>query len=179
MKRLNKILAAFTIVELAIVMAMIGILAIIAIPKMFDVAEQSRKKLVVSLTSSLQTTVDLAHAQWQASGQPPYVTIGTEAFYTSVIGYPLNTGQTLVNPMTTTECINLWNALLKNPPLALSTETNADCRLNNTCKFEVSTQIVEETLGQKTLCKFTDKDDNYITYDTKDGTIYSTISSIY
>lgn len=162
----------FTIIELVVVMVVIGVLSAVALPRLFDLAGQARQSAVISITSSLKTAGELAHTQWIAAGQPTSVAVGDTVFFTGTQGYPLNVTVAAspagLTSVVAQDCIDLWNALLKNPPIA---SADTDCLALNTCKFKV-------TVAAST-CTFTDKGNNEITYDTTNGNVTSTVDTVY
>ena len=156
--------SGFTIIELVIVILVIGILSAVALPRMIDLSTQARKSVVLAVAGNLSTSIELLRSQWIAEGKGNTVTnFDGQEFYigtTSTNGAVKNTGAISVTTFDVTECINLWEKLLRNPPKTLADST---CLASRTCKFEA------KYVGD--VCTYSDRDLNAIDYNVATGTI--------
>ena len=162
--------SGFTIIELVIVILVIGILSAVALPRMIDLSTQARKSVILAITGNLSTSVELLRSQWIAEGKNPTVTnFDGQIFYigaNNIKGTVQNIGTSNVTTLALSDCVDLWNALLMNPPKALADST---CLSQRTCKFEVKLSPVG--------CAYTDRDGNSIKYDRENGIVDATAGS--
>ena len=82
----------FTLIELIVVIVILGILAAFAVPKFMGLEDQARVASVNAMAGSLQSAATMAHGVWEASGNPPTITVpGVATAITIRGGYPDNT----------------------------------------------------------------------------------------
>ena len=92
---MNKLQQGFTLIELMIVVAIIGILAAIAVPAYQDYTIKSRVSEAASLSGAVRTAIDVAFSEGYALGSIPTtaaslnlsVSASYKSKYVSSVGY--------------------------------------------------------------------------------------------
>ena len=120
----------FTLIELALIIVILSIIAIVALPRFIDLNTQATRSTVAGTAGSFQEAVILVRANLIARGlrgsllDVPGFGDGTVDIGTS--GFPVDggvVGGSTAEPMTPARCLNVWNAVLQNPPSITTSAT--------------------------------------------------------
>jgi MSHA pilin protein MshB len=158
-------IGGFTLIELVIVIVLISILSAVALPKFSNLTTQARQAASAGVAGGLSAGVSVAHAQWLASGSPSSISLEGQIIYMSPVvngigGWPEDTAATGSGVATASKCLNVWNSILNNPPIAGITCTG-------NCQYLV-------TVNASPICRFTDQQgngSNTITYNINTGAV--------
>lgn len=74
-------------VDIAILITLLGAAAVVAVPRQMQLAGEVRRSEVEALARNAGSAMSLAHAQWNAAGQPSVVA-GRRGAVAMVNGYP-------------------------------------------------------------------------------------------
>ena len=141
-------MVGFTLIELMVVISVIGILSVVALPRMMDTHDNAHEAVVKGAGGALASAVVMARSQWIANGSNVEIDgvdgFGTDNVATSADGWPTDAGQgsgsNHSNVMSSADrCVRLWGALLvANAPVAgssvsatvdyLATTVSGNCR---------------------------------------------------
>lgn len=112
----------FTLIELVVVMIILGIAAVIAVPRVIFISEEAQHASVKMTAATLQTSVLQAHMVWQlkAKGQaigdmPGFL---DDSVNFNANGYPIESrdkkspGHSVIATPNANMCGRLWNGLL-------------------------------------------------------------------
>lgn len=78
--------SGFTLIELVVVIALLGILAAFAIPRFASLESEARSATIQGLTGSLRSAAAMAHGLYLATGTSPVTMEGNSIAITN--GYP-------------------------------------------------------------------------------------------
>jgi prepilin-type N-terminal cleavage/methylation domain-containing protein len=95
----------FTLIEVVLVIAILGILAAIAVPKFIDLSEGAHDAVARATHGGFSSAVNIIQAEWQARGSS---SVGT-----STTGWPNGTGGPT---MSIPACVTVWTDVLTSAP---------------------------------------------------------------
>lgn len=129
----NSLSAGFTLIELVVVIAVLGILAAVALPKFTDISDNAHSSSVEAVGGAFVSAVSLVRAQWLANGVRTAVTDlpgygePNNVIDVSLDGWPTGvSGNTNPTGMSAAECNSLWGELLTSHSLTASTSVGED-----------------------------------------------------
>jgi MSHA pilin protein MshB len=119
--------SGFTLIELAAIIVMLGILGAIAIPKFIDLSSDSHRASVATAAASLQSAVTMVNMKYRArrltgavDNLPGY---GSNTVDVNTGGFPTDTaGQNTIGG-NATRCSNVWSAILVQAPTVTTSAT--------------------------------------------------------
>ncbi|MEZ5543201.1 MAG: type II secretion system protein [Pseudomonadota bacterium] len=96
----------FTLIEVVIVIAILGVLAAIAVPRFIDLREEAQTATTQQIHGGFTSALNILHAEWAVRG--------SSAVTTNSAGWPVGTGGGSL--MSNARCVAVWNAVLTSPP---------------------------------------------------------------
>lgn len=145
----------FTLIELVVVIAILGILAAFALPRFAQLSEQAHEASIKGTSGALSAGVALVKAQWTVNGLTSGVAVvegfGNDDVAATDDGWP--------DPVASGGCAELWTRLLQSnaPTIATSGTT---------------TEYTSSFSGTTCTYTYNPNEEGYnITYDSSDGEV--------
>ena len=127
-----KKLSGFTVVELVVVIALLGVLAAMALPRFLDVADKAELAAAEATAGAYKTAVTQVRLAWELEGTGRRVQnlsrFGDGLVDTNDSGFPIGMDKGTGNENIGRQrkgCTELWDGLLQSPP-SVSLTANAD-----------------------------------------------------
>lgn len=159
----------FSILELLIVVTLIGILALVILPKVTNINQQLQLSDAEKAAATIGAAVNIAHSSWIAAGgatTAQMLKVDGRNLIMSKHGWPESSGlQDSSGAMTANKCLDIWNNLIESPPSANLIDK---CDEYN-CEFAV--KVSEKNPAE---CMYIDnggKGFNVIVYDINSGNV--------
>ncbi len=154
----------FTLIEMVVVIAVLGILAAVALPRFMNATKDAHRAAVSGVGGALSSAVVLVRAQWEINRNKGttsapgtnVIGFGDDSVDVNTKGWPIGTADKL-------DCVALWNALLQGsaPSVALSAGAGVD-------------YVAPAPATDGKVCVYTYQPDganDTITYNSDDGTV--------
>lgn len=148
----------FTLIELALIIVILSVLAIAALPRFIDLNTQATRSTVAGTAGSFQEAVILVRATLIANGlRGPRLDLsgfGDGTVDIGASGFPVDggvAGGSTADPLTSTRCLNVWNSVLQNPPSI----TTSAAAYSTTVPQDYRGQYVTSATVNNRLCRYT------------------------
>lgn len=124
--------AGFTMIELVVVIAILGILAAVALPRFINVSDDAHESAVKGAGGALASAVLLVRAQWEVNRNNGTATpnlnvagFGANNIDVNTAGWPvgIDGGATIESA---TDCLDIWNNVLQGSAPTVDTAAGSD-----------------------------------------------------
>lgn len=119
----------FTLIELVIVVVILGFLAVAAIPRFIDAADDARDASVDGVAGGFASAVGLVRAEWELQGRPVVtqaINYDGQNVYIGARGYPTSTVEATTDvQLDVADCASLFVGLLSSSPTITSSAVGA------------------------------------------------------
>ena len=124
----------FTLIELIAVIVLLGILAVVALPKFVSLSTDAHRGVVKSTGGSFKTGVSQIHLLWLTKGSPGAVLnflplTGTNAggdLSVNSNGWPADTRGVSLTLNSNDDCLDVWRAILNDSAPSVAASGTAD-----------------------------------------------------
>ncbi len=156
----------FTIIELAMVLTLVGVLAAMALPKFANLTTSALTNVNQGLAGSLNTAVNIAHAAWVANTNVSPIKLDCQTANVSLTptnGWPnlasvcgtavgagasCNAATCPANTPTSADCATLWTNIMSGSPKVNVFGTPCAAGTTSNCYLAVGAEAAGGTLGQ-------------------------------
>jgi len=129
--------AGLSLVEVAITTLILGILAAVVMSRLLIITGSAQKAAVETVRAAFRAGVNGVHQQWLTEYQPEVLKSQDIDFGMTNTGWPETTSDKADGYATPKKCLEIWNAVLQNPPLA----SDSDC--TGPCIYWVTTKVLD------------------------------------
>ncbi|MCL9781419.1 type II secretion system GspH family protein [Vibrio sp. S4M6] len=103
----------FTLIELTVGVVLIGVLSVVAAPKMFSVSSEAKTSTVQKVARNFKSSIDLIKSAWHVEGgQGSTVQVQGQTISINSSEWPGPAGAPSSAP-SDNDCLELWNQVLK------------------------------------------------------------------
>jgi prepilin-type N-terminal cleavage/methylation domain-containing protein len=145
----------FTMIELVVVIAILGILAAVALPRFIDVSNQAHESAVKGAGGALASAVLLVRAQWEVNRNSGTATpnlnvagFGSNNVDVNTSGWPVGIADD-ATISDADDCLAIWNNVLQGSAPTVATGTGSDylvTRTDQVCTYTYQLHNANDTI---------------------------------
>jgi prepilin-type N-terminal cleavage/methylation domain-containing protein len=114
----HRMLSGMSLIEIAITVTILGIFAAIFLSRLVLITEDARTASISTVRGAFVGGINGAHNQWLAESQPQKIKIEGIELAINNTGWPESVSETANGHVTPEKCLEVWNAIMRNPPIA-------------------------------------------------------------
>jgi type II secretory pathway pseudopilin PulG len=120
----HRTLSGMSLMEAAIVVTILGVLAAVVLSRLVFMTDEAWNVGVASVRGAFSGGINGAHNQWLAQSQPEKINVEGIDLMLNNTGWPESVSEKANGHVTPEKCLEVWNAVMQNPPIAGVTCTN-------------------------------------------------------
>lgn len=158
--------SGMSLMEITIIVTILDVLAAIVLSRLIFVTDEARAASVTSLRVAFTGGINGAHNQWLAQSQPQKINVGGVDLAMNNTGWPEATSSSANGHVNPEKCLEVWNAVMENPPIA-----GVTCK--EKCIYAVT--VAQAVSSNRIECVYTNRlggEDNRIYYDMATGFVH-------
>ena len=137
-----------SLMELTIIVVILGVFAAIILSRLVFVTDEAHVASIAAVRGALAGGVNGAHQQWLVQSQPSKINVDGVELAMNNTGWPEGVSNEANGHVTPEKCLEVWNAILQNPPAAAVTCTDG-------CVYTVTVQ--QSNSSNRMECLYTNK----------------------
>lgn len=114
----HRMLSGISLMEVTIIVTILGVFAAIILSRLVFMTNEARVASIASVRGAFAGGINGAHNQWLALSQPEKINLEGIELALNNTGWPESVSEKANGHVTPEKCLEVWNAIMQNPPIA-------------------------------------------------------------
>jgi type II secretory pathway pseudopilin PulG len=137
-----------SLMEVTVIVTILGVLAAIILSRLVFITDEARIASIATVRGAFVGGINGAHHQWLALSQPKTIEIEGVMLSMNNTGWPEGSSNEANGEITPEKCLEVWNAIMQNSPMAGITCTKK-------CVYAVT--VINNPTSNRMECVYTNR----------------------